>query len=61
MMKNKLKLVSAGLMIGLMSLTISCKEQFTEEEALKAQQLVDFALHVYNRSLYSQPPWPGRK
>ena len=61
MMKNKLKLVSAGLMIGLMSLTISCKEQFTEEEALKAQQLVDFALHVYNRSLQGQPPVAGAK
>lgn len=59
MMKHKFKLFTAGLMIGLMTLSISCKEQFTEEEALKAQQLVDFALQVYNQSSEDQAPVAG--
>jgi hypothetical protein len=46
-------------MIGLMTLSISCKEQFTEEEALKAQQLVDFAMFVYNESSESREPVAG--
>lgn len=59
MMKHKFKLFTASLMIGLMTLSISCKEQFTEEEALKAQQLVDFALFVYNESSEGREPVPG--
>lgn len=58
-MKHKFKLFTTGLMIGLMTLSISCKEQFTEEEALKAQQLVDFALHVYNESSPEKAPVSG--
>lgn len=58
-MKHKFKLFTASLMIGLMTLSISCKEQFTEEEALNAQQLVDFAMFVYNESSESREPVVG--
>lgn len=58
-MKHKFKLFTATLLIGLMTLSISCKEQFTEEEALKAQQLVDFAMFVYNESSGEREPVAG--
>lgn len=58
-MKNKFKLITATFLIGLMTLSISCKEQFTEEEALKAQQLIDFAIFVFNQSSPEQEPVEG--
>lgn len=58
-MKHKFKFLSSTFLIGLLTMSISCKDQFTEEDALNAQQLVDLAIYVFNQSNQERPPVAG--
>ncbi|MEQ8303583.1 MAG: carboxypeptidase-like regulatory domain-containing protein [Cyclobacteriaceae bacterium] len=58
-MKTKFNLITTSFIIGLMALSISCKEQFTEEDSLNAQQLVDFAIYVFDQSSADEAPIAG--
>lgn len=59
-MKNKFKVILSGtLLIAIMAFAISCKETFTEEDALKAQQEIDLAIYVVNGSDAASAPIAG--
>ena len=47
------------LMIAASVVVISCKDEFTEEDALAAQQEMDLAIYVFNKSVANQPPVAG--
>lgn len=49
------------LLIAATTVVISCKDEFTEEDALKAQQEIDLAIYVFNRSESDLPPVEGAK
>lgn len=48
-MKNTFKILTSTLLAGLIILSVSC-DQFTEEDALKAQQTVDLSIYVVDES-----------
>lgn len=47
------------LMIAASFVVVSCKDEFTEEDALAAQQEMDLAIYVFNKSVANQPPVAG--
>ncbi|MEJ0055873.1 MAG: carboxypeptidase-like regulatory domain-containing protein [Bacteroidota bacterium] len=55
------KFISALLIIATMTVALSCKETFTEEDALNAQQAIDLALYVFNQTDVAEPPITGAK
>ncbi|MBY0436510.1 MAG: carboxypeptidase-like regulatory domain-containing protein, partial [Cyclobacteriaceae bacterium] len=47
------------MLVASLILVTSCKEKFSEEDALKAQQEVDLAIYVTNQTDPAQPPVAG--
>ncbi len=58
-MKRTFNIVAGALLVVLATIVISCKDQFTEQDALNAQQQIDLALYIVNQSDPVQGPING--
>lgn len=58
-MKNNFKLVRNLLMLGVTIFLLACSEEFTEEDALKAQQTIDLAVYVVDGTSDLDSPIEG--
>ena len=58
-MKRTFNIISGALLIVLTTFVISCKDQFTEQDALNSQQQIDLALYIVNQSDPVQGPITG--
>ncbi|WP_422358978.1 hypothetical protein [Reichenbachiella sp.] len=58
-MKTKINFLKYSLILFIAAFTMSCGDQFTEEDALEAQQSVDLALYIYNGSTLGNEPIEG--
>ena len=60
MTKVRTKII-AMMMLSVAIFTFSCEEEFSEEDALNAQQSVDLAIYVVNNSAVSEDPVEGAR
>lgn len=59
MKKAQINFLTLGLVGLLLFVTFSCKDEFTEEDALNAQQQVDLTIHVIDASTPDSKPVAG--